>query len=314
MNSAGRPSEAWNPFPLEIWRLIFQFLRAHGQEHAACTVRIHPALVEQAESVLYRELRISSLEQATKVKSALSSSALRPKAVWKLHLLVQWKDQLYCLDFLIFMTRILEQLSGLVTLEGEGMDPRHHRRSIPVLPTLVRGSSLPVKRLRGDLVLLDPSFAEFLGKHPQLEEVRLAAGRPTIIGKPRDVRLESLNLLNLQTLGCNHRLIAPVNNPWNITRLYVKEDSEDSDMINDIVRIFGAQLVSLRVDLYHSPGPSDWNHPTLRDYPWERCPRLRFLHIDDGSLRSVCLHLLNLSWCDINQGHLSSYRSALPRT
>ncbi|KAM5542172.1 hypothetical protein V8D89_004045 [Ganoderma adspersum] len=294
MNS-GHPSDAWNPLPLEIWRLILQFLRAHGQEHAASAIRIHPVLVEQAESVLYREIRIATFAQAADLKSALSSSALRPKTVRKLHLLMPSKNQLHCFDFLSFVGEILEQLPGLVTLEAEGIDPRHHRRSIPVLPMLVMGTSLPVKRLRGDRVHLNPNFAEFLRKHPQLEEVRLEARRPllhgpgpALIGEPRDVRLESLNLLKLHTLGCNHRLIAPVNNPRNITRLYVTEDSADSDMIHDIVRIFGAQLVSLRVDLYHSlhVGSSDWKYPTLRDYPWEKCPRLKFLHIDDGSLRS----------------------------
>ena len=310
MNSAGHPSDAWNPLPLEIWRLILQFLRVYGQEHAASAVRIHPALVEQAESVLYRELRITTFTQAIKLKSALLSSESglrRAKAVRKLHLVVSWKDQSRSYNFLSFMRELLGQLPGLVTLEAEAMDPLHPRRSILILPRLVMGSNLPVKRLRGELEHLHPNFADFLREHPQLEEVRLEDRRPllpgpgpALISEPHDLHLESLGLPKLHTLACNHRLIAPVKNPRNITRLYVTDDGPDSSMICDIIRIFGAQLVSLRVDLYHSPGPSDWNHPTLRDYPWERCPRLRFLHIDDGSLRSVCLHLLNLSWYDIN--------------
>ncbi|KAM5542167.1 hypothetical protein V8D89_004040 [Ganoderma adspersum] len=289
MNS-GHPPAAWNPLPLEIWRLILQFLRAYGQEHAAEAARIHPALVEQAESVLYHELRITTFTQAIKLKSTLSLSVRRAEAVRRLRLLVSWEDQPRCYNFISFMRELLEQLPGLVTLDVEAMDLRHPRRFIPILPKLVMGRDLPVKRLRGDRVRLNPNFADFLREHPQLEEVRLEDRRPlhgpALIGELRDVRLESLDLLKLHTLGCNHRLIAPVNNPRNITRLYVTDDGPDSGMVHDIVHIFGAQLVSLRVDLNHSPGPSDWNYPTLRDHPWEKCPRLKFLHIDDGSLRS----------------------------
>nr|VWO97925.1 CP2 domain-containing protein [Ganoderma boninense] len=156
---------------------------------------------------------------------------------------------------------------------------------------LVAGRKLSVKRLQGGLLRLHSKFVEFLRANPQLEEVHLVDPEwPRRPGAPEPVLFESLELPDLHTLACNHLIMAPIKNPRNITRLHVVEDDSDWDVIRDVVRIFGAQLISLRVDFYHSLGvlpKSKYHYPTLREYRWEGCPRLKFLHIDDKPLSLI---------------------------
>lgn len=279
-----------------------QFFCACGQEYAARAASIHPAFLEEAESILYREPHITSFQQAVRFANTLSDSVRCQRlaeAARELRIVVYGHDLPHGPQYAHLLRGILDRLPRLIALKFRRMplkstDEFSWRFMVNgiTLPILVADRLRPIKRLRGELAPQSSQFARFLLAQPGLEEVWLDGSWVTGAGQPYElpVSFTNLELPNLHALGCSHRIAIHIQNPRNITHLYVIEDRSQAQtpMLPHIVRVFGAQLVSLRVDLcLLMKSAADLDYPTLRDYPWEEFLRLKFLHIDDGPLSSV---------------------------
>ncbi|KAI0717534.1 hypothetical protein C8T65DRAFT_737867 [Cerioporus squamosus] len=271
-------------FPVEVWKLVFEYLHDElDQRHFARAVRFLSALHHEAEGLLYKKPLLAGTTSAVRFAESISQSTHRARAVEALTIKVTARDNKTSELYLDTLSAILDAVSRLVSLEMWGDLRSASARPFSGswnLSTLLKGKSPPLRYIRGYPVRLDASYAttlQVLG--PQLEEVRLLSqavilNEPAVPGTLADVELP-----NLHTLACDIFILHQMKATRNITHLWLV-DRFDAQAINEAIDLLGPQLVSLRIE-QTSNNPQGPMYPTERPVRWERCTRLKFLHIDD---------------------------------
>ncbi|RDX48526.1 hypothetical protein OH76DRAFT_1557067 [Lentinus brumalis] len=266
--------------PIELWRRVFEYARIDDRYTLAQLLRLHPALLSTAESVLYTTITLVADTSVVKLSESISSSPRLAKLVRELHVLAPIAANPTALE-LACLLRFLPELDYL-TLSIAGVwrpEPWWdfakcvdilaarfaHLRSLttagPTLPSTERGV---------------PDFIR--GHSSTLRELDLRNARtptPKASGEP----YKKIFLPELRVLVCHPRMI------WEQFRVTerlkgVGLTDGRTDYLLHLSTVVGAHLVSLCIQnpcwARDSQGPQGWS---LADVA-ERFPRLRYLQVN----------------------------------
>lgn len=275
--------------PVELWRTIFEFVRAYSQHDAAQLPLLSKAVRAEAESVLYHEPHLASLRAALAFADTVSSAPRRARSV-KAISFAHWPDDKAHLS----VTRAFDVATAILDEDPDAIDrsPAMHRCRMvgTALEKLRRLTSITIcdrtamrtiaavfdktrvrlLRIVGEHLVLDQPTVAFLKSQQRLQEVRLYH---------RDAEdLETLGLHRIRVLSCPYRLLAGLSDDHlcRLTHLNVMSVMSEDD-IAGIIHAVGPQLVSLRLEqnVWKQQGRL---YPT-NGHAWIQCPRLKFLHV-----------------------------------
>ena len=279
------PETSGTPLPIELYRVIFTFVRAHGQAAAARLPLICQALRLEAEEVLYHAPLLKTQKRAMVFGRTVFACPRRANAVRELafnawpgwegkaiytrrhdfdriieSLLRGVKEELDPAE--AWMTELrssLAHLHRLATIVIRQPGARH------VVLCLLEGLDVPLRRLKGTPIDMDFTLQDF----PDLEEIHLSNDPGFEVG--------DLEIPKLRILSCPGRTIMRSNPVACPTLTHLSVTKVTSEDIYCIVCVFGPQLVSLRVEqsvwdeqgrLYPTNGPQ-----------WQACTRLKYLNV-----------------------------------
>ncbi len=269
-------------FPVEIWKLVFEYLHedVDQRQFARAAVLFLSALRHEVESILYKTPFLAGVVSAVRFAESISQSTCRARAVEALTINVSARDNDQADLYRDTVRSILDAVPRLVSIDMRG-DPRRHRRPFSGswrIPTLLEGKTLPLRHIRGFPAFLDQGYAATLRVlGPQLEELRLTT-KPSSLDIPAPPTLACVKLPKLHTIACDMYILRHIKDTRNVTHLWLIAVGQEE--LNEAVDLLGPQLVSLRIEqgFVNPQGPM---YPTERLVRWDRCTRLKFLHVVD---------------------------------
>ncbi|KAI0762445.1 hypothetical protein C8Q74DRAFT_1371483 [Fomes fomentarius] len=272
-------------FPVEVWKLIFEFLYSQvSQQQCLQVLRFLAALRCEAESVLYTKPRVIGTESAVTFTESVTAAhePHRAYAVRELSMVVSTQDAAHGDMFYDAMARVLGKLPRLQSIGLMGIPSRGNAPLIRffMLPMLLKNASFPSLRyLRGDALFLTSQAEAFLNEHQGLEEVRLLPIQGFADLAPPAGNLARVRLPKLRALGIDTALVPQLqdHHTKNLTHLWLTNGLR-SEALDEALELFGMQLLGLRIEQTFVSIVTRVL-PTARPVRWDHCKQLRFLQL-----------------------------------
>ncbi|KAI0364046.1 hypothetical protein BV20DRAFT_1116573 [Pilatotrama ljubarskyi] len=275
--------------PAETSLEVFGYVARVSQRSLADATAVCSSLHGTAEEALYKFPELLTIWAARKFASVVSSSPERARAVRGLRLC---SPPEHTYEFVSIVREAAPKLERLHTLDLVGIGDECVDEDTAF--QLFKGLEAPsLRRIRGRPLYLSPRVITALQALPQLEELRMYACTTFpdadadsvifVIDGQDEPRFEILeDLPNLRALSCPADILAEMKVSGKLTSLCITEATRG--LMADVVRLFGTQLVSLRVErrLRRYLGlayPTNW-------FDWRQFPRLKFLDVCDKGRRA----------------------------
>ncbi|KAI0351225.1 hypothetical protein OH77DRAFT_962401 [Trametes cingulata] len=274
--------------PTEMWLEVFGFAARASQRTLADTTAVSSFLHGAAEEALYKFPELLNIWGARKFASIIADSPHRARIVRGLHLCCPSK---HTDDFIAAVHEVLPKLERLHSLDlfGIGDECVDEETAFRLFQGLELRS---LRRIRGRPLCLSPRVIAALRMFPQLEEIRMYSCTVfpednddddiLVTNRQEQPQFEILrDLPSLCALSCPARIMADIQVAGRLTALCITDATRV--VMNDVARLFGMQLISLRVErrLRRYTGlayPTNW-------FDWSKLPRLKFLDVRDSGRR-----------------------------